>query len=222
MKRIKNSRFTITELVVAFLVISIIMAISINVVGVIGNTKLQNSSKKIWKQVHLTREYAVSKHQYIAILFPDNDTECKNRDFGGSSKSKFQKKFPRLLNRGIVACRIDRFNQFIEFIDNTQWVIMHENIVIELPPTSEGNMEIVDGVLMSNGETKSNGDLKVFVCDNIRAIIFTPTGSTKQAVDIGYNKTPIAVVEEIDSGKHLRAEISINWLTGKPRYENGN
>jgi hypothetical protein len=198
--------FTMTELVVTLLVISIIMAITVTAPQILGNTKIANSSKKIWKQVHLCREYAVAKHMYIALIFPDELTEI------GGAPATFQTNFPLLVNGGMRACKVDRFNNFVEFVDNTEWVMIHDTAEIVLPPTSESTMETIDGVIINNGGTD-------YTCNKIRAIIFKPTGSTTIASDIGYSNTPIAVVEEEDTGKHLRAEVSIKWLTGKPYYE---
>ena len=209
-RKTQKNRFTITELVVALGVIIVILGISFNTMGYLGNTKIENSSKKIWKQIHLTREYAVAKHQYIALIFPDDLTE---KNSNGSTED-FQNKFPLLANHSMRACKVDRFFEFIEFVDNTEWILIHDTVVIQLPPDSEGSMELVNGVVLD----KPNSEYTMKV-NKVRAIIFKPTGSTTLAVDIGYENTPIAVVEEVDGGKHLRAEISVNWLTGKPRYE---
>ena len=173
-----RSNFTLVEMIMSIVIISIIAAISFTVFGSNNKSEINAASRKFSTKLHLARQYAITNRKFVAVLLPQGDETGFPSALKHYGKSAF------------VICIVDSSHDFQSYIGNEKWTIFSNDSIIHLnedynvisnPSRSDGvddnandtvfeEISEIDGVPFQTSATAST------TVDDIPAIVFRPNG----------------------------------------------
>ncbi len=183
------------EIMLVLVIVSILLIISMPAFNkLVLGSNVDGGARLVLSQIRLARQYAITNRVRIAVLLPA-------KDFTATGSTRYKASSVR-------SCIVDSGKNFVEYVGKTQWAFLPQSVYID----DIVNADAVNGVEFpetGSGET----------ADNVRSIIFLPSGSVEGGTDVG----PIEIEEMILSGSSLQTKdagsnkvsVTINWLTGR-------
>ena len=188
--------FTMVELLMSMVVILLMAGIAISVFGTTTTREAVNATaRKVSTQLHISRQYAVSKRTHVALLFPS-----------GEVPSSLNKYADRSFRPCIVSADGAGVFTFQSFIKGTEWAWVDKGVKIDT--TSAANLVTLTNTNPVPIQLDSGTTVGV---TGMKCVVFKPTGMLTTAQDVG----PIDITN--DSGDH-KYIVTINWLTGKAEF----
>ena len=187
------------EIMLVLVIVSILLIISMPAFNkLVLGSNVDGGARLVLSQIRLARQYAITNRVRVAVLLPAKDFPS-----GGTATDS-----TRYKASSVRSCIVDSGKNFVEYVGKTQWAFLPQSVYID----DIVNADAVNGVEFpetGSGET----------ADNVRSIIFLPSGSVEGGTDVG----PIEIEEMILSGSSLQTKdagsnkvsVTINWLTGR-------
>ena len=187
------------EIMLVLVIVSILLIIAMPAFNkLVLGSNVDGGARLVLSQLRLARQYAITKRVRVAVLLPAKDFPS---DGTAADSTRYKASSVR-------SCIVDSSNDFVEYVGKTQWAFLPQSVYID----DITNADAVNGVEFPE---KGSGE----TADNVRSIIFLPSGSVEGGLDVG----PIEIEEMILSGSNLqtkdggsnRVSVTINWLTGR-------
>ncbi len=192
-------RFSLIEIMLVLVIVSILLIIAMPAFNkLVLGSNVDGGARLVLSQIRLARQYAITNRVRVAVLLPAKDFPSSGTAAGST----------RYKASSVRSCIVDSSKNFVEYVGKTQWAFLPKSVYID-------DIANADAVKLVNFPEKTSAD----VADNVRAIIFLPSGSVEGGTDVG----PIEIEEMILSGSNLQAKddgsnkvsVTINWLTGR-------
>jgi hypothetical protein len=173
-----------------------------------GAAGVDSSARVVASQMRMARSYAIAQKKYVAVLMPTADTGDK----GGADEMEYRASTIR-------ACILDgaptfnattknREGTFDEYLPGSSWTFLPKGTYIGYTETNgpygtaatDCRCNTVSGLPFPSGTSLTQ-------YDNVRAIIFTPTGSTTPAAQGGSPGTTDTIVRVVEA-VHTDTELN--------------
>ncbi len=229
----RHHPFSLVELLLTMAVVLVLFAISIPTIrGTLRANKVNVAASTVAQELRLARARAVTSGRHVALLIPT----AEHSDAGGFSAPMYKASAIRACYlTGSPITRTDAYGSWYEgtfdnYIEGTSWTFLPAGTYVgyteSFGPFSKQSVEysrrscnVVSGVLFPNVSSP------LAPITNVRAIVFTPTGTILPAPKTG-SHTRFWVVEGViksgtdellhDPYNFVGAEI--NRFTGKFRF----
>ena len=187
------------EIMLVLVIVSILLIIAMPAFNkLVLGSNVDGGARLVLSQIRLARQYAITNRVRVAVLLPAKDFPSDGTATGAT----------RYKASSVRACIVDSSKNFVEYVAKTQWAFLPMSVYID----DITNAAEVDGVKFPELTSSDTAN-------NVRSIIFLPSGSVEGGTDVG----PIEIEEMILSGSSLQTKdagsnkvsVTINWLTGR-------
>ena len=187
------------EIMLVLVIVSILLIIAMPAFNkLVLGSNVDGGARLVLSQIRLARQYAITNRVRVAVLLPAKDFPSDGTATGST----------RYKASSVRACIVDSSKNFVEYVAKTQWAFLPMSVYID----DITNAAEVDGVKFPELTSSDTAN-------NVRSIIFLPSGSVEGGTDVG----PIEIEEMILSGSSLQTKdagsnkvsVTINWLTGR-------
>ncbi len=187
------------EIMLVLVIVSILLIIAMPAFNkLVLGSNVDGGARLVLSQIRLARQYAITNRVRIAVLLPAKDFPSDGTATGST----------RYKASSVRSCIVDSGKNFVEYVGKTQWAFLPQSVYID----DIANANEVDGVKFPELTSPDTAN-------NVRSIIFLPSGSVEGGSDVG----PIEIEEMILSGSSLQTKdagsnkvsVTINWLTGR-------
>jgi type IV fimbrial biogenesis protein FimT len=192
-------RFSMIEIMLVLVIVSILLVIAMPAFNkLVLGSNVDGGARLVLSQIRLARQYAITNRVRVAVLLPAKDFPSDGTATGST----------RYKASSVRSCIVDSGKNFVEYVAKTQWAFLPMSVYID----DITNAAEVDGVKFPELTSSDTAN-------NVRSIIFLPSGSVEGGTDVG----PIEIEEMILSGSSLQTKdagsnkvsVTINWLTGR-------
>lgn len=198
--------YTLIEMMVVLVIVAIIMGMGWSMLKISEGSAVDAGASHLGAQLRLTRQYAVAKREYVALLIPTTANANNSSVTDPAERAKFS-------NGSIRACivtppvSVGSDFTFSSYIDGDAWTYLPSGVEVE--DTYDSNMACDNVPLMKASDN----------VDDVRCVVFRPSGqvyytSTSQSIKILRQTLGVATSDAANS-----ITITVNWVTGKVKYQ---
>lgn len=184
----RNRSFTLIELIVVMILMGMLIGITVPSFTRISRSKvLTHATQEIAGQIAIARNYALTNHCYVAVIFPRME-ELRKNDLDGDRTDKDSSKLAGYYNASCRTALVTKTSTnefyFVMWLPNSDWVRLPEGSIIS---DNDAHFSVLDrpiknvhvGNLRRIYETYSDDDLfsdSDCKIDFERYVIISPNG----------------------------------------------
>ena len=201
----RATHFTLIEMLVVLAIAGVLMGVAVTAVNY--SPGMNSAGRMVMREVYLSRQYAIAKRKYVALLVPDKDLQ--------SSDVASLPRFKNCAIRPVIVTK-DSSGKYVfdSLITGADWQYLPAGVQVAslTYPTMCSQTSADSFKFLGVGGNYYN----------VRAIVFQPNGSLVDPVnpvqiDLGAVVKGASV--PTDTAHPTSARLTVNGLTGRVVYE---